>query len=111
MSDAPPARPSRGVILLPGLGNNDADYAELAALLRQQGLAVEVAQVSRLDWSRNAAALTDGNWWRGTLKPRPAVDWCVLCCLRAWPPDTCLPNPPSQPGWADRLPRRSMSRN
>ena len=25
--------------------------------------------------SRNAAALTDGNWWRGTLTPRPAVNW------------------------------------
>lgn len=32
-------------------------------------------QVGRADWSRNAAALTDLNWWKGTLKPRPAVDW------------------------------------
>jgi hypothetical protein len=32
-------------------------------------------QISRLDWSRNAAALADVNWWKGTLKPRPAVDW------------------------------------
>jgi len=32
-------------------------------------------QVGRPDWSRNAAALTDLNWWKGTLKPRPAVDW------------------------------------
>jgi hypothetical protein len=33
------------------------------------------AQIGRPDWSRNAAALTDMNWWKGTLKPRPAVDW------------------------------------
>lgn len=32
-------------------------------------------QVGRADWSRNAGALTDINWWKGTLKPRPAVDW------------------------------------
>lgn len=32
-------------------------------------------QVNRSDWSRNAGALTDMNWWKGTLKPRPAVDW------------------------------------
>jgi hypothetical protein len=34
-----------------------------------------LAQIGRPDWSRNAAALTDMNWWKGTLKPRPAVDW------------------------------------
>jgi triacylglycerol esterase/lipase EstA (alpha/beta hydrolase family) len=32
-------------------------------------------QVGRADWGRNAAALTDMGWWKGTLKPRPAVDW------------------------------------
>ncbi|KAG1676946.1 hypothetical protein FOA52_014822 [Chlamydomonas sp. UWO 241] len=69
------AAPARGVLVLPGLGNNAADYDDLAEQLRSMGLGVEVAQVARLDWSRNAAALTDGNWWRGTLKPRPAVDW------------------------------------
>ena len=36
---------------------------------------VEVASVNRLDWARNAAGLTDVNWWRGTLSPRPTVDW------------------------------------
>jgi len=60
---------------LPGLGNNAADYADLASTLQGRGLAVEVAPVQRIDWSRNAAALTDVNWWKGTLKPRPAVDW------------------------------------
>lgn len=68
-------RPSRGVLILPGLGNNAADYNDLADLLRGRGLAVATAGVARPDWSRNAAALTDGDWWRGTLKPRPAVDW------------------------------------
>lgn len=32
-------------------------------------------QVGRADWGRNGSALTDVNWWKGTLKPRPAVDW------------------------------------
>ncbi|KAI8476904.1 MAG: hypothetical protein J3K34DRAFT_455504 [Monoraphidium minutum] len=68
-------RPARGVLILPGLGNNAADYGPLADSLRARGLAVAIAPVARIDWSRNAAALTDGNWWRGTLKPRPAVDW------------------------------------
>ncbi|PNH05599.1 hypothetical protein TSOC_008106, partial [Tetrabaena socialis] len=66
---------SRGVLILPGLGNNAADYGPLAAQLEARGMAVEVAQVTRPDWSRNAAALVDPNWWRGTLQPRPAVDW------------------------------------
>ncbi|GLC45176.1 hypothetical protein PLESTB_000427400 [Pleodorina starrii] len=72
---APTENISRGVLILPGLGNNAADYGPLAAQLEARGMAVEVAQVTRPDWSRNAAALTDPNWWRGTLKPRPAVDW------------------------------------
>ncbi|KAG2441158.1 hypothetical protein HXX76_004010 [Chlamydomonas incerta] len=67
--------PRRGVLLLPGLGNNAGDYAPLAAKLEARGLAVEVAQVTRPDWARNGAALTDINWWKGTLKPRPAVNW------------------------------------
>ncbi len=46
-----------------------------ASTRRARGLTVSVAGVSRLDWGRNAAALTQGAWWRGTLKPRPAVDW------------------------------------
>jgi alpha-beta hydrolase superfamily lysophospholipase len=63
------------VLILPGLGNSATDYADLADRLRARGLAVAVAPIARLDWGRNAAAITDGNWWRGTLKPRPAVDW------------------------------------
>ncbi|GAX73111.1 hypothetical protein CEUSTIGMA_g564.t1 [Chlamydomonas eustigma] len=65
----------RGVLILPGLGNNKADYHDLSIFLKELGLTVEVAAIARLDWSRNALALTDGNWWKGTLKPRPAVDW------------------------------------
>lgn len=42
----PPAEaPSRGVLILPGLGNNAGDYGQLADALRSRGLAVEVAQV------------------------------------------------------------------
>lgn len=44
--------------------------------LKQRGLKVDVARVSRLDWFRNAAGLLDVNYWRGTLEPRPTVDWC-----------------------------------
>ncbi len=62
---------------------NPQDYAPLAQLLEARGMAVEVAGINRIDWSRNAAALTDGNWWRGTLKPRPAVDWWVGGSRRA----------------------------
>jgi hypothetical protein len=29
----------------------------------------------RYDWARNAAGLADGAYWRGTLAPRPTVDW------------------------------------
>eukprot|EP00967_Tisochrysis_lutea_P139774 scaffold254376_cov13-Tisochrysis_lutea.AAC.1 len=32
----------------------------LSEILRQRGMDVEVAPITRLDWSRNAAALTDG---------------------------------------------------
>lgn len=69
------SRPQRGVIILPGLGNNQADYTALSAQLEARGYAVETVPIARIDWSRNAAALTDPNWWRGTLQPRPAVDW------------------------------------
>lgn len=61
--------------MLPGLGNSKADYAELAAELEERGFAVEVAEVARADWLRNAAGLTDMNYWKGTLNPRPTVDW------------------------------------
>ena len=60
-----------------GLGNSAADYTALATTLTERGLAVETASVNRLDWARNAAGLADVNWWRGTLSPRPTVDWCV----------------------------------
>lgn len=34
-----------------------------------------VARVSRFDWLRNVAGLVDPNYWRGTLRPRPVLDW------------------------------------
>ncbi|GJP53918.1 hypothetical protein CLOM_g13039 [Closterium sp. NIES-68] len=68
-------QPVRPVVILPGLGNNSADYAELVALLETQGVAVEVARVARPDWLRNAAGLLQADYWKGTLKPRPILDW------------------------------------
>lgn len=68
-------RPQRGVVILPGLGNSSSDYSELQDTLQAKRLSVKVADVKRYDWARNAAALTDINWWKGCLKPRPAVDW------------------------------------
>lgn len=68
-----PAR--KGVVVLPGLGNNKKDYDAIAADLEEQGLIVNVAEVTRIDWLRNAAGLVDINYWKGTLTPRPTVDW------------------------------------
>ncbi|KAM1705994.1 hypothetical protein ACFXTH_027968 [Malus domestica] len=34
-----------------------------------------VAKVSRIDCLRNAAGLVDHNYGRGTLSPRPVLDW------------------------------------
>ncbi|PON87470.1 GPI inositol-deacylase PGAP1-like [Trema orientale] len=59
-----------------GLGNNSGDYDKLQITLKEYGIAsVVVAKVSRLDWLRNAAGLLDPNYWRGTLRPRPVLDW------------------------------------
>lgn len=65
----------RGVVILPGLGNNAADYDAISADLKIRGLAVATAQVSRPDWLRNAAGLTTWDYWRGTLQPLPTVNW------------------------------------
>ncbi|MQL98020.1 hypothetical protein Taro_030724 [Colocasia esculenta] len=63
-------------VILPGLGNNTGDYQGLASALKSRGIpSVVVASVSRLDWLRNAAGLLDPNYWRGTLSPRPVLDW------------------------------------
>ena len=40
----------RGVLILPGLGNNKQDYLPLADLLKQRDLAVGIADVARVDW-------------------------------------------------------------
>ncbi|KAM1444006.1 hypothetical protein ACFX2I_040212 [Malus domestica] len=65
----------RPAVLLPGLGNNSADYQKLEQTLRGYGVSTVVAKVSRIDWLRNAAGLVDPNYWRGTLSPRPVLDW------------------------------------
>nr|CAD1840913.1 unnamed protein product [Ananas comosus var. bracteatus] len=73
----PTTSPPRPVAILPGLGNNRGDYGALAAALREKhGVAAAVvAEVSRIDWLRNAAGLLDPNYWSGTLRPRPVLDW------------------------------------
>ncbi|WVZ78031.1 hypothetical protein U9M48_025809 [Paspalum notatum var. saurae] len=75
LRDAPAA--SRHPPMAQGLGNNTGDYARLAAALRDDhGLpGAVVARVSRPDWLRNAAGLVDADYWRGTLRPRPVLDW------------------------------------
>jgi pimeloyl-ACP methyl ester carboxylesterase len=75
--DVTASAPRRPAVILPGLGNNTADYARLAAALRDDhGVpAVAVARVSRPDWLRNAAGLVDPSYWRCNLRPRPVLDW------------------------------------
>ena len=63
------------IVVLPGLGNSTEDYDDFAAELESRGFHATVARVIRPDWLRNAAGLADINYWRGTLEPRPTVDW------------------------------------
>jgi pimeloyl-ACP methyl ester carboxylesterase len=63
------------VVILPGLGNASEDYDELVSLVRARGHVVQVADVKRIDWLRNAAGAVTPEYWRGTLAPRPTVDW------------------------------------
>ncbi|KAJ9185687.1 hypothetical protein P3X46_005287 [Hevea brasiliensis] len=65
----------RPAVILPGLGNNTGDYQKLKVTLNEYGVPSVVAKVSRFDWFRNAAGLVDPNYWRGTLRPRPVLDW------------------------------------
>ncbi|XP_019178803.1 PREDICTED: uncharacterized protein LOC109173938 [Ipomoea nil] len=65
----------RPAVILPGLGNNSNDYQKLALILKDYGIPSVIAKVSRIDWLRNAAGLADANYWRGTLRPRPVLDW------------------------------------
>ncbi|KAJ7519855.1 hypothetical protein O6H91_20G058400 [Diphasiastrum complanatum] len=73
----------RPAVVLPGLGNNSADYASLVSSLEARGISSTVAEVSRADWLRNAAGLLDGNYWKGTLTPRPVLDWYLERIRRA----------------------------
>lgn len=66
---------------LQGLGNNTSDYHNLELTLQHYGVDAVVAKVSRVDWLRNAAGLVDPNYWRGTLRPRPVLDWYKLLSL------------------------------
>ncbi|OUS44946.1 hypothetical protein BE221DRAFT_193562 [Ostreococcus tauri] len=71
------------ICILPGLGNASGDYDALAALFRARGHAVAIAPVSRVDWLRNAAGAVTAEYWRGTLAPRPFVDWYLERIERA----------------------------
>ncbi|XXG62904.1 hypothetical protein AAC387_Pa05g1196 [Persea americana] len=74
----------RPAVILPGLGNNSGDYQRLASSLTEDyGIPCVVAKVSRPDWLRNAAGLLDANYWRGTLRPRPVLDWYLKRVDRA----------------------------
>ncbi|XP_039144453.1 uncharacterized protein LOC120281826 [Dioscorea cayenensis subsp. rotundata] len=67
---------TRPAVILPGLGNNTGDYHRLVSTLREaHGIPSVVAKVSRVDWLRNAAGVLDRNYWKGTLRPRPVLDW------------------------------------
>ncbi|KAL3699142.1 hypothetical protein R1sor_017164 [Riccia sorocarpa] len=65
----------RPCVILPGLGNNTTDYDALVADLESRGVSATVVRVARVDWLRNAAGLLDGNYWKGTLSPRPVLNW------------------------------------
>ena len=69
------AEAKKGVVILPGLGNCKSDYEELAERLGERNFDVEIANVARRDWLRNAAGLADSAYWKCTLEPRPTVDW------------------------------------
>ena len=66
-----------GQLPLEAANDTPQDYESLATALRRHGLLVNIAKVSRLDWGRNALGLLDVNYYRGTLQPRPVVDWCA----------------------------------
>lgn len=66
---------TRPAVILPGLGNNSSDYQKLQLSLKHYGIPSVVPNISRIDWLRNAAGLADLNYWRGTLQPRPVLDW------------------------------------
>ena len=71
------------VIICPGLGNAGTDYDAFAALLRARGHGATIVDVRRLDWLRNAAGAATPAYWRGTLRPRPTVDWYLDAMQRA----------------------------
>ncbi|KAH9321197.1 hypothetical protein KI387_015836, partial [Taxus chinensis] len=61
-----------------GLGKSAGDYQQLASSLEAKGVRTFVAEISQLDWLRYASGLLDGNFWKGTLCPRPLLDWYLI---------------------------------
>lgn len=81
------------MLILPGLGNSDGDYAPLAHSLLSAGhRSVSVARVARHDWLRNARGLLLPAYYQGTLTPDPTLRWyfarvdAALSALGGGPP-------------------------
>jgi hypothetical protein len=68
-----PRRPQRGVVILPGLGNNAADYEPLAAILRSKGLEVETVQVRAGERAVPGQRSAPGGAAPASLPMRPAA--------------------------------------
>lgn len=77
------------VVILPGLGNEDGDYAALQKDLEALSMTTRVAKVARIDWARNAAGVVDPAYWAGNLCPTPTVNWCASDLSHSIP-ESCL---------------------
>jgi len=72
------SRASDAAVILPGLGNADADYESMAHKLEQRGAHVTVPELKRWEWGKNARAiLRVREYFDGTLKPLPTLEWYV----------------------------------
>lgn len=68
------------MVILPGLGNAASDYTALAESLRRRGHSpVTVVPIQRWQWALNALGFFTADYWRGTLQPRPLLDWYLSC--------------------------------
>ena len=81
------AKKKKAVVVLPGLLNNSDDYGKMVQRILSAtnggesssdgggGTSCVVARVRRADWLRNASGFLTRDYWAGTLKPRPTVNW------------------------------------
>ena len=83
---------------------------------KAKGTNVDVLDVSRPDWLRNAAGLLDLKYWRGELEPLPTTNW-YMDKLDAKIAEATATSPPTvacraagrslpdrAPHWSDRWP-------